>query len=124
MSFCALPGCIDSLGLKGSADTASFSVFCQMPIELHGAGLGAQVPLEDVRPSCRSHGVCSDRSNTCIPVACWRSFCNTLAVFLLLLGRATSTSSHRVTANLVTARNKGLPVQPDWFVGTDACIEK
>ena len=35
-----------------------------LPIELHGAGLRAQVPLEDVGPSCPPHG------ETCTPVTC------------------------------------------------------
>lgn len=56
-------------------------VLWQIPIELHGAGVREQVPLEDIGHTFRPHEVCLE-VETCTRVARWRSFCRAPVVVL------------------------------------------
>lgn len=70
-----------------SGKSANSGVFWQMPIKLHGAGLWTQAPLVGVAPLWHTHGdsVSDNWAETCMWATCWRSFCRTLAMFLVFL---------------------------------------
>lgn len=51
-----------------SVDSANSDIFWKMPVEPHGAGLWANIPLQDVRLSCHLHRVSTVWSESCIPV--------------------------------------------------------
>ena len=68
---------------RANGGPAGSGFLSQMPVEVHAAGLWAQVPLQDITPLWSLF--LTVWSETCTPVTCRRSFCRDLAVLLLFL---------------------------------------